>query len=373
MVRSISAPARMPAVIKKPKIVKPAVIKAPKIIKVGTDFSGIDSSVPALNRMFQYGKFRVIFGSDTNRDAHVISAHMPGARPEKMYVDVNDRTPAEEKADGALDLYVTTPPCQPFSLAGNRHGVADARGKLLGVSVKFIVRCQPKCVVLENVKGFSTKKFVFVKNGVTKALNTAGYEVHWQVLTSDKFQVPQKRARTFMVAIRKDCLRGDRKFRWPVAVTPKVNLQDALDLPMVTDKPGRLPPGPKAKVLAKRAYKKALNAGINPLETPISVDIDCSEKYQSNGVNIANTLTRTRGGQGGPWISTRGRRTSVSELIKIQGFKCTELPWVKAGLSASKIGMLLGNSVPVPMIGSVLSEAMYSAGITIEKVPFPKY
>ena len=364
----------MPAVIKKPKIVKPAVIKAPKIIKVGTDFSGIDGSVTALNRMFPYGKFRVIFGSDTNHDAHVMSAHMPGARPEKMYVDVNDRTPANEKEDGPLDLYVTTPPCQSFSMAGNRHGVADARGKLLSVSVKFIARCQPRCVVLENVKGFSTKKFASVKNGVTKALNGAGYAVHWQVLTSDNFQVPQKRARTFMVAIRKDCLRGDRKFRWPVAVTPKVNLKDALDPPMVTDKPGRLPPGPKAKVLAKRAYKKALLSGVNPLVTPISVDIDCSEKYQSNGVNIANTLTRTRGGQGGPWISSRGRRTSVSELIKIQGFKCTELPWVKAGLSAPKIvGMLLGNSVPVPMIGSVLSEAMYSAGITIEKVPFPKY
>jgi len=110
----------MPAVIKKPKIVKPAVMKAPKIINVGTDFSGIDSSVAALNRMFQYGKFRVIFGSDTNRDAHVMSAHMPGARPEKMYVDVNDRTPAEEKADGALDLYVTAPPCQP-KLAGRWH------------------------------------------------------------------------------------------------------------------------------------------------------------------------------------------------------------------------------------------------------------
>ena len=182
----------MPAVIKKPKIVKPAVIKAPKIIKVGTDFSGIDGSVTALNRMFQYGKFRVIFGSDTNRDAHVMSAHMPGARPEKMYVDVNDRTPAKEKADGPLDLYVTTPPCQSFSMAGNRHGVADARGKLLAVSVKFIARCQPKCVVLENVKGFYAKNFAPVKTGVTKALKGAGYEVHWQVLTSDNFQVPKK-------------------------------------------------------------------------------------------------------------------------------------------------------------------------------------
>ena len=358
----------MPAVIKKPKIVKPVVIEVPKIINVGTDFSGIDSSVPALNRMFQYGKFRVIFGSDTNRDAHVMSAHMPGARPAKMYHDVNDRTPAEEKADGALDLYVTTPPCQPFSLAGNKHG------KLLAVSVKFIARRQPKCAVLGNVKGFSAKKFVPVKNGVTKALKGAGYEVHWRVLTSDNFQVPQKRACTFMLAIRKDCLRDDRKFRWPVAVTPKVSLKDALDPPMLTDMPGRLPSGPKAKVLTKRAYKKALTAGINPLVTPISVDIDCSGKYQSNGVNIANTLTKTRGGQGRPWISSLGRRASVSELIKIQGFKCTELPWVKAGLSAPKIvGMLLGNSVPVPMIGSVLSEAMYSAGITIEKVPFPKY
>lgn len=351
------------------------VIKAPKIIKVGSDFSGIDGSVVALNRMFRNdpGKFRVMFGSDNANDVHVMGAHMPGVGPEKMYYDITERTPQDEEADGALDVYVTTPPCQAFSQSGKRQGTKDPRGKLLAVSVKFIVRNQPKSVVLENVKGLSTKKFENVKNGVTKALKGAGYWVSWRVLASNHYQVPQKRLRTFMVAIRNDCRRDDRPFKWPAAVEPKVDLQDVLDPPMATDTPGRLPKLSSAKVLAKFAYKKAYDQGINPLVTPIAVDVDCSAKYKSNGINIAHTLTRTRGGQGGPWISSRGRRTTVSELIKIQGFQDNEVPWVDAGMSAPKIGMILGNSVPVPMIGAVLSEAMYSAGITVEKVPFPKF
>ena len=217
-----------------------------------------------------------------------------------MYWDITERTIQDEEADGELDLYVTTPPCQSFSFNGKMQGVNDPRGKLVAASVKFIVRCKPKCVVFENVKGFSSKKFAAVKKGVTKTVASAGYEVHWRLLASNSFQVPQKRVRTFMVAIRKDCIRNNRRFSWPATVEPKVDLQDVLDPPTASDKPGRLPKGSSAKAMAKCAYKKAYDKGINPLVTPISVDVDCSEKYKVSGINIANTLTKTRGGQGGP-------------------------------------------------------------------------
>ena len=350
-------------------------VKAPKVIKAAGDFVGMDGALTALNRMLKPGKFRFLFGSDTLADAHALAAHKPGTKAEKMYDDVTKRTKEEEEADGEVDLYITTPPCQPYSTAGRRRGTKDARGKLVAASVKYIVHNRPKVVVLENVKGFSYKKFAQVKKGITKALKQAqpGYSVHWRLLASNQFQVPQRRVRTIMVAFRKDVYRSDRPFHWPDPVDPVVHLEDVLDPPIATDKPGRLPSNKKAKVFVKRAYKKAHAQGINPLVTPILVDVDCSDKFQTAGINIAPTLTKTRGSQGGPWVSSRGRRTSVSELIKIQGFQDKEVPWVEAGLSPSKIGMLLGNSVPPPLIGAVLSEAMYSAGITVQKVPFPRF
>ena len=54
------------------------------------------------------------------------------------------------------------------------------------------------------------------------------------------------------------------------------------------------------------------------------------------------------------------------------GFTPDEVPWQLAGLSSTKTGQLLGNAVPVPLIGHVLSAAMYSAGITVSKAEFPR-
>ena len=55
----------------------------------------------------------------------------------------------------------------------------------------------------------------------------------------------------------------------------------------------------------------------------------------------------------------------------MQGFDPLEVPWKAAGLSKRQIGLLLGNAVPVPMIGKVLAEAMYSAGVVATKPVWP--
>ena len=103
------------------------------------------------------------------------------------------------------------------------------------------------------------------------------------------------------------------------------------------------------------------------LEAPVLVDIDCSKQYSTVGVNIARTLTRTRGEQGGPWVSTRGRRVSIDEMVKIMGFFPKEVPWEASGLSKGQLGAMLGNSVAVPVISAVLAEALYAAGLTAKK------
>ena len=119
------------------------------------------------------------------------------------------------------------------------------------------------------------------------------------------------------------------------------------------------------------ACNKALADGINALKIPLAIDVDCTAKYAVYGVNIAKTLTKTRGGQGGPWISSRGRRTTTTELMKIQGFEDGEIRWEEAGLSAREVGKLLGNAVAVPVLGCILQEALYCAGIVDKKPTFP--
>ena len=55
---------------------------------------------------------------------------------------------------------------------------------------------------------------------------------------------------------------------------------------------------------------------------------------------------------------------TTNELLKLQGFDPAKLPWQEIGVSKRQLGQLIGNSVCPPVLGMVLSEAMYSAGLT---------
>eukprot|EP00959_Pyramimonas_sp_CCMP1952_P195705 4092048-Pyramimonas_sp.AAC.1 len=65
-----------------------------------------------------------------------------------------------------------------------------------------------------------------------------------------------------------------------------------------------------------KAYSECHQNGIDPRTTPVAVDIDAGEKFQVYGVDECKTITRVRGGRGGPWISTYGRRFTTRELLK---------------------------------------------------------
>lgn len=341
--------------------------KAPKIIKIGSDFSGIDSAVTAMHRMFGADKYRVMFSSDLLQEAHKLVAHKPCNKPINVYTNVLDR---EIKDVPGVDVYVWTPPCQSFSVAGKQGGLKDPRGSVLSAGLKYIDVHRPRVTIFENVAGLMTKKFENVRKGITKTLEDRQYNVFWKKLDARDYQVPQARVRVFMVGIRADSMR--HPFKWPAPVTPRMTLMDIIQPMTSSDRPGRLPKqSSNAKCFVKEACKQAMQRDMNPLKIPIAVDIDCSARFQTVGFNEAKTLTRTRGSQGGPWITTRGRRTTPTEMMAIMGFVENELPWEEAGLTARQLGQLLGNAVAVPVIGHVLSAAMFSGGVTAAKVPFP--
>ena len=257
-----------------------------------------------------------------------------------------------------------------FSIAGKLRGVSG-HGKLMASSIKYIRRKRPRVSVMENVKNLASKRFRGVLRGTTKALEGLGYKVFTKVLDSSSFGVPQQRKRLFLVSIREDSVRHE--FQWPSSKKPKFNMDDFLDPIVPGDRPGRLPSSDRGRRHCKAAYRKVFANGIDPKQTPVLVDVDCSDGYRSVGVNIAKTLTRSRGEVGGPWVSTRGRRTTISELMRIQGFTESEVPWQEAGISAHQIGAMLGNSVSVPVIGAVLANAMFAGGLTRKCYKLPAF
>ena len=343
-------------------------IRAPKVIKVGCDFSGLCTLGIAMHRMLPKNKFRVEFSSDTKTAAHDLAVHAT-IKPKSFYQDVQDR---DLETTPNTDLYVWTPPCQTWSGNSKSQGLEDHRGRLMAVGVKYIVAKKPRAAIMENVKGLYSNRFKHVRNGISKTLAKTGYHVFWKVLRASDFEVPQDRDRLFMVAIHKTSMK--RRFRWPRPRAPKVFLTDILDdFDPATDKAGRLPSWTRGKTLMKNACKAAVAAGIDPLQVPVAIDVDCSIKFLSKGFNIAKTLTEARGRSGGPWISSRGRRVTTTEMIKIQGFKEDEIPWERAGLAKGVLGDMLGNAVPVPMLGCILQETLWSAGLVANNFAYPSF
>ena len=176
--------------------------------------------------------------------------------------------------------------------------------------------------------------------------------MHAGKLNSADFGVAQARARLFVVSIRRDSVK--HKFSWPQK-RKAVALSSVLDPRRPQDKPGRLPSSARGKDRCKAAFSKAMkDFGADPMKIPIAVDVDCSRKFSTFGVNRAKTITKTRGTTGGPWISTRGRRTTTAELMRLQGLRPEDIPYNELGVTTRQVGALVGNAATVNTIGCLL-------------------
>jgi DNA (cytosine-5)-methyltransferase 1 len=107
-------------------------------------------------------------------------------------------------------------PCQPFSTAGRRRGVADQRwGWPAMVDVVRLVR--PRYVLVENVPGLLADRLAFGR--ILADLATLGFDARWGVLPACALGAPHTRERLFLLAHphRVDGRPGlGPRERWPV-------------------------------------------------------------------------------------------------------------------------------------------------------------
>lgn len=112
---------------------------------------------------------------------------------------------------GTVDLLVGGTPCQSFSVAGLRKGLADPRGNLMLGYGALAQRLGAKWLVWENVPGVLSSNGGQDFGAFLGMLVELGYGFAYRVLDAQHFGVPQRRRRVFVVA----CL-GD--WRAPAAV-----------------------------------------------------------------------------------------------------------------------------------------------------------
>lgn len=115
-------------------------------------------------------------------------------------------------AAGDVDIIVGGPPCQAFSVAGLREGMADPRGNLSLVYFHLVNRLRPKWIVYENVPGLLSARGGQDFSSLLSALAECGYGFAYRMLDAANFGLAQRRKRIFIVG----CRTGD--WRHPTAV-----------------------------------------------------------------------------------------------------------------------------------------------------------
>ena len=94
-----------------------------------------------------------------------------------------------------FDLFTGGFPCQPFSNAGLGLGEGDERGQLIWDIVRICEIKKPKYTLLENVKGFATKRHKPTLDRLIEKLEKYGYQTTHKVLNSVDFGNAQTRQR----------------------------------------------------------------------------------------------------------------------------------------------------------------------------------
>ena len=187
--------------------------------KVGSLFSGIGG----IDLGFEQAGFEIAWANEIDAAACKTYRHnFPNTH--LIEGDVRDIDPF---ALSDIDILIAGFPCQPFSIMGYRKGFKDPRGNLFFEISRFIDIKRPRIVFLENVQNLmehdNGKTFLVIYN----TLAQFGYSVKYKVINATDVNIPQNRARIFIVAFLdiEDC----DCFTFPESVPLETTIDDIID------------------------------------------------------------------------------------------------------------------------------------------------
>ncbi len=118
-------------------------------------------------------------------------------------------------------------PCQAFSYAGKRLGFEETRGTLFFELARAVKEMQPKVFLGENVRGLFAHDRGRTLQTIKNVIAELGYTlIEPRILRAIQYDVPQKRERLIIIAIRND-IAPFVKYEWPDVCTDVRTLRDA--------------------------------------------------------------------------------------------------------------------------------------------------
>ena len=126
-------------------------------------------------------------------------------------------------------------PCQPFSQACHKKGFSDGenseRGNLFYCILDILEAKRPKAFILENVRHLIAHDNGETFATILKHLDEANYEVSFKVIKASDFNVPQHRARVFIVGFDRTQVKTDATFHFPIPLPLRKTMSDIFNAP----------------------------------------------------------------------------------------------------------------------------------------------
>ena len=162
--------------------------------RVASFFTGIGG----LDLGFEWAGFDIVWATDIMGAA--VDSYTANFGRTAIQADINE---LDISSIPDVDVVIGGPPCQSFSLVGQRRA-DDKRGGLVYRFVEVVKSKAPTAFVMENVPGLAASKVNGVRlTDILAAQFTAlGYQVSILHLDASQYLVPQKRKRIVLVGIK---------------------------------------------------------------------------------------------------------------------------------------------------------------------------
>ena len=245
-----------------------------------------------------------------------------------------------------FDLFCGGFPCQPFSTAGLGLGELDMRGTLFYDIIRIVEHKKPKYILLENVKGLTSKKHKPTFDKIVSEFEGLGYRVYHKVLNTKDYGIPQNRERLWIFATL------DKKFDSTFSIEPsKIELKNKIKnfLDKKID---------ENLYLSKKQIDRLIeihNVDFNVNE-PLCFDV-YNKKIKKDGICMTitephhNSLRIVE-----PPINNqfRVRKASVNEQFRLMGFKSKEVKFGEQ--SYSQLSKRCGNGWDINLVSLIFKK-----------------
>ena len=296
-------------------------------------FIDLFAGIGGIRTAFERVGGRCAFSSECDNFAQDMYEANFGERPHGDITKIpNEKIPKH-------DILTAGFPCQPFSIIGDKKGFADTRGTMF-FEIERILGCRkPHAFLLENVKQLVSHDKDRTFKVILESLQKLGYFVHWDILNSLDFGVPQKRERVFMVGFLKNY-----DFQFPKKGRLSSTLEDILEKDEDVD--------PK-----HFASKKIQEQRMDKVKGKKIFYPSIWHENKGGNIGIHPFSCALRAGASYSYLLVNGiRRPTPRENLRLQGFPDS----FKIVVPGSQIRKQAGNSVTIPVVEAVARRMLKS-------------